>query len=78
MLAICSTFTDLSYAQDIYALKGMRNLGYMIPEYHEAIHYFCESCHYKDPVGFHQWWTFFTLTQEDAEIIFQAYMTLEL
>ena len=78
MLAICSTFTDLCHAQDIYALKGMQSLGYIIPPYDEAIHYFCESCYYKDPVGFHQWWTFFTINNDDAETIFHTYMTLEL
>jgi hypothetical protein len=78
MLSICSTFTDLCHAQDIYALRGMKSLGYVIPPFDESIQYFCESCHYKDPIGFHQWWTFFSESQEDANTIFQAYMTLEL
>ena len=78
MLSICSSFTDLEKAQDIYVLRGMKSLRYMIPPYEEAIHYFCESCYSKDPVGFHQWWTFFTIDNDNSESIFQAYMTLEL
>jgi hypothetical protein len=78
MLAICSNFTDSCHAQDIYALRGMKNLGYLIPPYEIGVEYFCESCLYEDPVGFHQWWTFFSITDQEDDYFFNQYMTLEL
>jgi hypothetical protein len=78
MLTLCSNYPNLYHAQDIYALKGMQSLGYMIPPYKEGVKYFCESCLYEDPVGFHQWWTFFSITEQEDDYFFTQYMTLEL
>lgn len=78
MLEICSNYNELLHAQDIYAIKGMKALGYSIPPFEEESQYFCESYYYKDPVGFHQWWTFFCVIEQESDYFYRQYMTLEL
>ena len=78
MIDICEKLTDKNYDQDIYICNGVRVLGYKMPEFMEGISYFSESCLYEDPIGVHQWWTFFTKEMEDAEVIFDSLLTLEL
>jgi len=53
MLTVCSKYSQLSPAQDMYACGGIKALGYSRPTFEEEIQYFCESCLYEDPVGFH-------------------------
>jgi len=78
MLSICQNYLQLSPAQDIYACNGIKALGYSRPPFEKEIQYFCESCLYKDPVGFHQWWTFFVISKEEDNYFYKQCMTLEI
>jgi hypothetical protein len=78
MLDICLKYSELAPGQDIYACNGIKALGYSRPSFQEEIQYFCESCLYKDPVGFHQWWTFFILSEQENNHFYKKYMTLEM
>ena len=78
MLDICSKYNKRLHAQDIYALNGIIALGYSMPPFEEGVTYFCESCLHEDPVGFHQWWTFFSITEQEDDYFYNQYITLEL
>ena len=78
MLEICSKYNERLHAQDIYALNGMKALGYSIPPFEEGVTYFCESSLYHDPIGFHQWWTFFSITIQEDDYFYTQYMSLEI
>ena len=78
MLEICYKYTDHEAAQDLYAYKGMKAIGACIPSFKEALKYFCESCLNEDPIGLHQWWTFFSLNIKEDHYIYKKYMTLEM
>jgi hypothetical protein len=75
MLEICSKYTDYEPGQDIYACKGMKYIGASMPSFEESLEYFCESCLYKDPIGIHQWWTYFCLNFKEDHYIYRQYMT---
>lgn len=78
MIDICKNYKDDVWAGDTYTYNGMKALGYKIPEFETGITYVAESCIYEDPVGVHQWWTFFFPNQtEDAEEIFQSLLSLQ-
>jgi hypothetical protein len=72
MIHICETLSEKNPNQDVYICDGICKLGYKMPEFMKGITYFAESCLYEDPVGIHQWWTFFTKDVEDAELIFES------
>ena len=78
MLEICSKYDLHQSAQDIYASKGMTIIGASVPSFEESFEYFCESCLYEDPIGLHQWWTFFSLNIQEDDYIYKCYMTLEI
>jgi len=78
MLEICSNYSVLHPAQDIYACKGMKAIGASVPSFEESMEYFCESCLYENPIGLHQWWTFFSLNIQEDDYVYRCYMTLEL
>jgi hypothetical protein len=78
MIDICSNYQCHVAAQDIYACSGIKALGYSRPPFEEEIQYFSESCLYEDPVGFHQWWTFFEIIEQKDDTIYRNYMTLEM
>jgi hypothetical protein len=78
MLEMCSTYNVLHPAQDIYAYTGMKAICACMPSFNEALKYFCESCLYEDPIGLHQWWTFFSLNNKEDHYIYKKFMTLEL
>ena len=77
MIRVCSEYSEMVPAQDIFAYRGMKALGLCLAPFEVACEIFCESYVYYDPIGFHQWWTFFHLGLEDAENICNTYMTLE-
>ena len=60
--------------QDCYALEGIKALKYKMPDIMTGITYVVESCYYKDPMGVHQWWTFFNNNKEHSELIFHSYL----
>ena len=78
MLEICSRYNIFEPGQDIYACKGMKAIGASVASFEESMGYFCESCLNKDPVGLHQWWTFFSLNIKEDHYIYKKYMTLEI
>ena len=77
MIHICNTCPQLDLIQDVYACNGIKALGYTMPSFEEGITYFAESCHYEDPIGLHQWWTFWNPdNSDDSNLIFKEYTTL--
>lgn len=78
MIQVCTAHTGLLPAQDVYADTSMKVLGFNTAPFEVARKLFCESCLYEDPVGFHQWWTFFHLGGEDYDKIYKHYMTLDM
>lgn len=77
MMAICDTDLPIEDGQDIYACNGIKALGLTMPPFEQGITYFAESCHYEDPIGVHQWWTFWNPDDsEDSKLIFQEYTKL--
>jgi hypothetical protein len=77
MIQICETYKDDVWAADTYVYKGAQHLGLKIPPFETGITYVAESCIYEDPVGVHQWWTFFFPNQiEGAEEIFHSLLSL--
>ena len=79
MIHICKERTDTLIDEDAFIMNGVRDLGYKIPEFNLGITYIAESCLYEDPIGVHQWWTFFSPTEmEDAEEIFHSLLSLEI
>lgn len=70
MLEILETIPPESiWAEDSYFWNGCRQLGKRLPGFEEGLEFFVESCLYEDPVGVHQWWTFFLLTPEEQDIL---------
>lgn len=78
MLEICKEFPVKLPAQDIYASNGMNILGYSMPPVLYSKDIVAESILDADPIGVHQWWTFFSPQLDDSEVIFQRLMSIEL
>lgn len=79
MLAICNSDVPKDQAADHYLCQGVKTLGLKVPPFEEAMTYMTESCIYEDPIGVHQWWTFFFPNQtEDAEEIMQSLLSLNI
>lgn len=79
MIQVCTQYKDDVWAGDTYTYKGMKALGYKIPPFDVGITYVAESCIYEDPIGVHQWWTFFFPNEtEDSEEIFHSLLSLEI
>jgi hypothetical protein len=78
-IRVCEKYKDDVWAVDTYMYKGGRQLGFKIPSFETGITYISESCIYEDPIGVHQWWTFFFPKQiEDAEEIFHSLLSMEI
>lgn len=78
MIQITEQYKDDVWAGDTYTYNGMRALGFRIPPFDVGITYVAESCIYEDPIGVHQWWTFFFPNNlPDAEMYFKELMTLQ-
>ena len=76
---ICNRFPpDSIWAQDCYICNGMKTLGYNMPDFDTAYACIVESCLYEDPVGVHQWWTFFTNYVDNKELLFNGLTTLKI
>lgn len=79
MITICERFPDTMWAQDIFLCEGAKKYQYRIPDFETAVTYISESCIYEDPIGVHQWWTFFFPNQtEGAEEIFHSLLSLQI
>ena len=78
MIDICKRYKDSEdLTQDLYISKGIRQLNYRMPSYFEAIPIFGESCIYEEPVGVHQWYTFFYPGIDRSEVFFNKLLTLQ-
>jgi hypothetical protein len=79
MIEVTKQYHDDVWAGDTYTYKGMKALGYKIPSFEIGLTYVAESCIYEDPIGVHQWWTFFFPNQmEDAPDIFHSLLSLDI
>lgn len=78
MLEICELFPIYLPAQDVYASNGIRAIGRSMPPLLYSKEIVAESILDGDPVGVHQWWTFFSPGIENADDIFQRFMTIEI
>ena len=78
MIDICKRSQCKYENEDTFICEGVKELGYKIPEFMEGITYFVESCLYEDPIGIHQWWTFFHRDMEYANEIFQTLLELSI
>lgn len=79
MIKICEAHNEDVWAADTFLFKGVQSLGMKIPPFDVCITYVAESCLYEDPIGVHQWWTFFFPNQtEDAEEIFHSLLSLQI
>ena len=76
MLDICKNYKSNTLMQDCFVLEGIKMLGYKMPKFLIGMKYFCESTFYDDPIGVHQWWTFFE--KKYTEYVFHKYLELEL
>lgn len=78
MIAICESDLPKDQAADHYLCQGVKTLGLSVPPFEEAVTYISESCIYEDPIGVHQWWTFFFPDQmEDAKEIFHSLLSID-
>lgn len=78
MIHVCKEYVEDVWAQDTFLFNGIKHLGYTIPPFDLGITYIAESCIYEDPVGVHQWWTFFFPKEtDDAEEIVHSLLSLE-
>lgn len=77
MIKITKEFKREIPSEDLFISEGCTELGLKKPSFEEAMFYSAESCLYEDPMGVHQWWTFFSVGLEDAELIFHSLLTLD-
>jgi hypothetical protein len=77
MIRICEEFKETIPSEDLFLDTGAKHLNLRRPPYDKALEYVSESLLFDDPIGVHQWWTFFTLDMDDAEEFFHLYVTLE-
>jgi hypothetical protein len=77
MIQICEKFLEDIWQEDAFLCKGARALGMKIPAFEKGLEYIVESCLYEDPIAVHQWWTFFSGTDEDSEAIFHSLLILQ-
>ena len=77
MIDICKNFHENIDTEDLFISKGIQKLNYKMPSYFEAIPYFSESAIFEEPIGVHQWWTFFYPGIDEAELFFKKLLTLQ-
>lgn len=79
MIDLCKRYNPPNdmWAHDVYISNGIRQLNYRMPSFFEAITIFSESCVYEEPVGVHQWYTFFYPGIDRAEVFFHKLLTLQ-
>lgn len=77
MIQICATVPEKYPCQDVYISDGIQNLGFSMPPMLYSKDICAESILHCDPVGVHQWWTFFSPQLQEAHDIFERFMKLE-
>lgn len=79
MIDICKEYRDDASDEDAFICQGIKTKGYSMPPFELAVTYISESCIYEDPIGVHQWWTFFFPTEiEDADELFHRLLSMEM
>ena len=78
MIDICEKITEKYPCQDVYISDGIVKLGYSMPPVLYSKEICAESILYCDPVGVHQWWTFFNPQLEGAIEIFERFMKIDI
>jgi hypothetical protein len=78
MLTICQAGLEMLPAQDVFACRSMSKMGFVVPPLLFAKDIVAESIHDCDPVGVHQWWTFFDPSGHDAKEQFERFMTIDI
>ena len=59
MIDICEKKDPETLGEDCFFSYGVCQFGYNYLHSSESKHYFVESCITEDPVGVHQWWTYY-------------------
>lgn len=77
MIKITEEFHEDIPSEDLFLSEGCNRLGLKKPIFDNAMTYCTESCLYEDPIGVHQWWTYFFPNLEDKELIFHSLLTLD-
>jgi hypothetical protein len=77
MIDICTNFHENIDSEDLFISKGIDKFNYKKPSYFEAIPYFSESTVFEEPVGVHQWWTFFYPGIDNPEVFFKKLLMLQ-
>lgn len=77
MIDICKNYKGDEEGEDCFINSGIKSLGYTMPEFMKGIEYVGESCFFVDPMGVHQWWTYFTTSFEHKDLIFHKYLELK-
>lgn len=78
MIRLCTEFKEDIASEDVYLDSGSKKLDLRRPNCYKAMEFIAESCLYEDPVGVHQWWTYFCFHLADANEVFHTYLTLEI
>lgn len=78
MATICRRGFDILPAQDVFASRAMKEVGFTTPPLLFTKDIISESIHDCDPIGVHQWWTFFNPSREDASEIFERFMKIDI
>jgi hypothetical protein len=77
MIDICDKKEQSHVAEDDFVSRGVCELGYNFLHSSESKKYFVESCFTEDPVGVHQWWTFYFSNMPVSKEIIINYLTLD-
>ena len=79
-LDICKRSQRIIQSEDYFASASIKDYGYKMPKWDDALRYFCESVLYAQTIGVHQWWTFLRNVKGSiqCEQIFHSLLTLEL
>jgi hypothetical protein len=80
MLNICANSKRKIESEDVFTSCSIKEMGYKMPKWEEALIFFCESTLFAQTIGVHQWWTFLRHVQgtNQCKQVFHALLTLEL
>jgi hypothetical protein len=80
MLNICANSKRKIESEDVFISASIKEMGYKMPKWEEALIFFCESTLFAQTIGVHQWWTFLRHVEgtNQCKQVFHALLTLEL
>lgn len=59
MINVCEKFLYDAEGEDCFICEGVKLMNYSIPDIYKGIEYIAESIFVEDPMGTHQWWTYY-------------------